>query len=162
MNKEKNLNHYKNNDEVSLKEVIINIRGWVAFLISKWKIITVCLVVGVSIGILYAVLATPKYVASSTFALDERIQTSPGGGGLAMLGLGGAVSGAGMFGQTQNIMWLYSTKSMLQKTLLTSVIYADTAGKEQERLLIDWFIEESELDKDYIEDRPHLHGVTFS
>ena len=78
------------NDEISLKELVLKIKEWYQFLISKWKLIVLMGVIGGVIGFTYAYFQKPTYKAVLTFAMEEE---KSGGGGL-----GGALGLASQFG----------------------------------------------------------------
>ncbi len=130
----------KNSDDLSLKELILNIRKWIAFIFSKWKLILILTVAGGVAGYFYGKSKPTLYQAESTFVLDEGKASGSALSGLAFLGMGGDNSSAGLFSSTENIMWLYKSRLMLHKTLLSQVNY-----KGAKRLLIDIFLDENGL-----------------
>ena len=79
-----------NNDEISLKELVLKIKEWYQFLLTKWKLIVLAGIIGGLIGFTYAFFQKPTYKALLTFALEEE---KSGGGGL-----GGALGLASQFG----------------------------------------------------------------
>ena len=85
------INSNIDNDEISLKELVIKIKEWVAFLKSKWKLIFIAGIIGASIGLTIALFEKPTYKAVLTFAMEE---DKGGGGG----GLSGALGLASSFG----------------------------------------------------------------
>jgi hypothetical protein len=135
----------QNSGEISLKELILRIKDMLSFLRRKWVVILSLTVIGAVAGFFWAKSKKPKYMAQSIFVLDEGNKKSPSMGGLAALGfdLGGS-SQTGLFSGTKNIMWLYSSSPMLKRALLST---AEHNGKKE--LLVDWFIEESNLGKQF-------------
>lgn len=118
------------NDGISFKELIQKIKDWSSFLISKWKIIVFAGVIGGGLGLTYAFLKKPVYTATLSFALEDE---KSGGGGLGSalglassfgLDLGG--SGGGVFAGS-NLTELFKSRSMVEKTLLSPIIFD---GKE--------------------------------
>jgi uncharacterized protein involved in exopolysaccharide biosynthesis len=87
---EQNSTEQFDNDEISLKELILKIKEWYIFLLSKWKLIVLMGVIGGLIGFTYAYFQKPTYKATLTFAMEEE---KSGGGGL-----GGALGLASQFG----------------------------------------------------------------
>jgi len=94
-------------DEISLKELILKIKDWYRFLISKWVVLLAASIIGGTIGVGYAIFTKPEYTANLSFALED--EKSGGAGGLSSaLGLasslgidlgtsaGGAFSGANL------------------------------------------------------------------
>jgi hypothetical protein len=141
-------------NDASFKDVILNIKNWLNHLKRKWFWILLIAVIGGVLGYLYSKSTKVIYVAESTFVLDEE-NGAKSGSGLAALGVGLGGKSSGFFEATDNIIWLYSTRLMIQKTLLTPV---DTSGKKI--LLINWFLKESGLQKEY-QKNPILSKVKF-
>lgn len=114
------------NDEISLKELILKIKEWSNYLKSKWKLIFLVSFIGATIGLKYAILEKPTYKATLTFALEE----DKGGGGLGgALGLASSLgidlggSGGGAFAGT-NLIELMKSRLLVEKTLLSPVVIA--------------------------------------
>ena len=61
------------NDEISLKELILKMKEWFAFLKSKWKTILLAGVIGGLIGLTIAWFKKPTYKATLTFAMEEAV-----------------------------------------------------------------------------------------
>lgn len=116
------------NDEVSLKDVVLSIREWLHYLLSQWKVLLIALVLGAIVGIAYSFFSPKKYVAKTTFVLDEDSQSGNSIGALAGLTnvLGGGTGDGSLF-SGDNIMWLYTSDRMLRETLLDTVV--DASGK---------------------------------
>jgi hypothetical protein len=115
-----------NNDEISLKEVIIKIEEWRKYLISKWKVILIVGMVGGILGLAYAYLKKPVYKAELSFALQDDNSSMSGGLGAAAglasqfgIDLGGGSVGGAFSGD--NILELLKSRSMIENTLLTSI-----------------------------------------
>lgn len=128
-------------NKASFKDILLNIRATMHYLKSKWLWILLFAVLGGITGFLYSKFAKVYYTAECTFVLEE--ETGAKSGGLSALGLGLGSKGGDFFATSDNIIWLYSTRLLLQKTLLTAI---DTGGKKV--MLIDWFIKES-AEKDF-------------
>ncbi|RZK55053.1 MAG: lipopolysaccharide biosynthesis protein [Pedobacter sp.] len=136
---------YKSNerDEISLQELILKIRQWFKYLLSKWILILLFGILGGGLGFWYATVKKPVYTATATFVLED------GEKGIGLGNLGGLASmagidlggGGGLF-QGDNIIELYKSRLMIQKVLLSSY----TVNQKQVKL-IDWFIEFNELKK---------------
>lgn len=156
---EKSTENIRENEEVSLKELIRNVGKWYRYLLSKWLIILICGISGCILGAAYALFKKPTYTAMTTFVLDESDKSSGGLGqyaGLAsMVGIdiGG---GGGTIFQGDNILELYRSRKMIQKTLLTEV---DFEGKKS--LLIDRYIDFNDL-RDKWSKKPELRNIKFS
>ncbi|MFF5381648.1 lipopolysaccharide biosynthesis protein [Pedobacter suwonensis] len=124
------------NSKVSLRELIIIMRDWKTYLLSKWITFLIFCLLGVTLGLAYAIYKKPTYTAITTFVLEDGEKT----GGLANLGnlasmAGIDIGGGGGVFQGDNIIELYKSRLMIQKALLTPV---RISGKPI--LLIDRFI----------------------
>ncbi|MGY4383099.1 hypothetical protein ACVWYN_000118 [Pedobacter sp. UYP24] len=144
-------------DEVSLKDIIIKIHRGFAMLLSKWLIIMLAIIIGSTFGLIYSFSKSPSYIASTSFVLEEG---NSGGGFIG--GLGGLASmvgldvgaGGGIF-QGDNIVELYKSRTMIQRTLLTSINFD---GKKQ--LLVERYIEHNKLLESW-KDNPRLNKIDF-
>jgi uncharacterized protein involved in exopolysaccharide biosynthesis len=145
-------------DEITIKTLVLKAKEGVGFLRKKWLTIVLFAILGAVIGFWYATYKKAKYVAVSTFVLEEG---GKGGGlsqyaGLASLAgidiSGGA--GSGIF-QGDNIIELYKSRLMLQKALLSSVTI-----NSKSQLLIDRYIKVNKLDKDW--EKAKSSRITFN
>ncbi len=130
------------NNEVSLKEVIIKIKVWWKYFLSKWIIIVSAGVMGGVAGYVYAYVQEPVYIADLSFALED----DKGGGGIGgALGLASQFgfdlgsSGGGAFAG-DNLVELLKSRSMIESALLSSI---NVNGKIQ--TLANYYIEVNEL-----------------
>lgn len=146
------------NDEISLKELVLKFIEWYNYLLSRWLVILTFVIIGAVLGALYASNKKVSYNATTTFVLESgegsgsALGQYAGFASMAGIDLGGG--GGGLF-QGDNILELYKSRTMIQKTLLSEVIYN---GKKQ--LLIDRYIEFNNLRKDW-KDKPELMKVKF-
>jgi len=109
------------NDEISLKDLILKIKEIWRYLLSKWLIIVIIGVLGGALGIVYALTKEKEYTANLSFLVVEK--GSPGGG-LASLagqfGLSTGSSGGGIF-SGPNIIELLQSRNLIERTLLSTV-----------------------------------------
>ena len=146
-------------DEISLKELILKIKDWYRFLLTKWVVIVAAGIIGGAIGVGYAYMQKPEYTASLSFALEDE---KSGGGGLSgALGLasslgidlgtsaGGAFSGA-------NLIELMKSRKIVEKALLNPITIN---GKTNS--LAQHYINFNELEKDWGE-KPLLKGLVYA
>jgi uncharacterized protein involved in exopolysaccharide biosynthesis len=146
-------------DEISLKELILKIKDWYHFLLTKWLVIVAAGIIGGAIGVGYAFTQKATYTASLSFALEDEKQ---GGGGLGgALGLasslgidlggsaGGAFSGA-------NLIELMKSRNIVEKSLLNPITIN---GKTQS--FAQYYISFNELNKDW-DSKPILKGIVFA
>ena len=120
---EQNTTEQFDNDEISLKELILKIKEWYQFLLTQWKLIVLMGVIGGVIGFTYAYRQPTTYKAVLTFALEEE----KGGGGMSGLGglasqfgfdIGGSAGGA--FAGS-NLIELMKSRLLVEKTLLNPI-----------------------------------------
>ena len=150
-------NSISDSEEISLKELVLKVKSAIAYLKSKWVLIMACGIIGGLLGLAYSFYRKPLYIATSTFVLED----SKGGGGLgqyaglaslAGIDIGG---GAGGIFQGDNIIELYRSRVMLEKTLLSPV---EIEGKKQ--LLIDRYINFNKL-RDKWKEKDHITSINF-
>lgn len=139
--------------DFSLGELIVRVQELTKYLLSKWMIILAFLFLGGAIGAVYAWVKAPVFSAETTFVLED--EGSGGGvigqlGGLAGLAGIDVGSGEGLF-QGDNILELYKSRSMIEKTLLS---FADSAKSSR---LINRYIEINKLDQEI----PELRDFQF-
>ncbi|TAN00288.1 MAG: lipopolysaccharide biosynthesis protein [Chitinophagaceae bacterium] len=125
-------------DEISLKELILKLQEWIRYLRSKWLIILIAGIIGGGLGLLYSMLKKPQYVATLTFALEEKSQGSQLGAyaGLASqfgINLGSGGTGGAFSGD--NIMDLMKSRLMVTKALSDGI---NINGKKES--LADYYI----------------------
>jgi hypothetical protein len=126
-NQQNNVQASFDNDEISLKELILKIKEWFTFLKSKWKTIFLAGVVGGLIGLTIAWFEKPTYKAILTFAMEE--DKGSGGGGLSgALGLAssfgidlGGAGGGGAFAAS-NLTELMKSRLIVEKVLLSPIL----------------------------------------
>ena len=146
-------------DEISLKELLLKIKDWYRFLISKWVVLAAAAIIGSAIGVGYAFMQKPEYTANLSFALEDE---KSGGGGLSgALGLasslgidlgtsaGGAFSGA-------NLTELMKSRKIVEKALLNPI-----AVNGKTKSLSQHYINFNELEKDW-DEKPLLKGIVFA
>jgi len=110
-------------DEISLKELILKLQEWYRYLRSKWRIILLSGVVGALLGLAYAWTKKPKYEAKLTFALEEKSSSgllSSYAGLASQLGFDVGGISSGVFSE-DNIMDLMQSRLMITQALLDSI-----------------------------------------
>jgi hypothetical protein len=129
-------------EEISTAELYEKIKSGIRYLKTKWVLISIVSMLGALAGLVYAIEKKPVYLAVSTFVLEDPKSGGIGqyGGLAALAGLSlGGGGGAGIF-QGDNILELYKSRAMIEKTLLT---ICNVNGKKQ--VLIDIFIDVNHL-----------------
>ena len=147
-----------NSDEISLKELILKIREWWRYLLSKWLTILIAIAIGGAIGLTYSFFKKPVYKAELSFALQDE---KSGGGLSSALGLasqfgidlGGADAGGEFSGD--NLLELMKSRLMVEKTLLTAV---PIDGRKE--TLAELYIDFNKL-RDNWEGKPGLENIHF-
>ena len=146
------------NDEISLKELVLKIKEWYQFLLTKWRLIILAGIIGGLIGFTYAYFQKPIYKALLTFALEEE---KSGGGGLggalglaSQFGIDLGSSGGGAFSGA-NLIELMKSRKLVEKTLLSPI---EVDGKAQS--LVEYYLAFNEIKKDW-DEKPLLKNVSF-
>ena len=144
-------------DEVSLKEFILNIQDWIRYLWSKKLIMLIVVIIGALTGLCYSFWKRPLYTAVTTFVLES----GESKGGLGRLAGMAAVAGidlsggAGSIFQGDNILELYRSRIMLERTLLSKI------NPDSNELLIDRYIVYNGLKEQWERKQPELLTLDF-
>jgi len=155
-------NSNNDNDEISLKELIIKIKNWASFLINKWKIILLISLIGGMIGFLVATVKKPTYTAALSFAMDD--EKGGGGGGLSGalglasslgLDLGGGGASGGAFAAS-NLAELMKSQYIIEKVLLEPIqINSDNIS------LAEYYIKFNKIRENW-KNKPNLENIQFN
>ena len=148
------------NDEISLKELIVKIKEWGAFLKSKWKAVLIVGTIGALIGLTIALFEKPTFKAVLTFAMEE--DKGSGGGGLSgALGLAssfgidlGGAGGGGAFAAS-NLAELMKSRLLVEKVLLKPI---EINGKTIS--LAEFYIQINDLRRKWTKE-PILQKIQF-
>ena len=114
------------NDEISLKELVLNLKVWAKYFILNWKFIILFGLLGGLVGYAIASKDEYKYNASLTFVLEEDRGGGSGGGLSGAMGLASSLgidignSGGGVFSGT-NLPEFMKSRFIIEKTLLNPV-----------------------------------------
>ena len=138
-----NFEHKHNNDEISLKDLIFKTKDIFSYLLKKWRIIVLIGLLGSASGVVISLLEKTEYVASLTFAVQEK---SGSGGGLAaaLAGQFGVNLGGGtesVFSRN-NILELLKSRYLIERALLCEI---NINNKKQR--LVDYYIDKNDLVK---------------
>jgi hypothetical protein len=145
------------NDEITLKELLIKTKEWYIYLLSKWKTIVLVGIIGALLGLGYSFYKKPIYTASLNYALEDG--KSAGGLGSALglassfgLDLGGSSGGAF---SGSNLMELFKSRAMVEQTLLAPV-------RQNNKIisLAEMFIQDKQWREKW-EEKPALKSITF-
>lgn len=144
------------NDEISLKELIQKGKKWFSYLLSQWKIIVLAGVIGAVLGLAYSFIKKPVYTATLSYALEDE----KSGSGLGALSLASSFgfdlgsSGGGVF-SAANLMEFFKSRSMVEKTLLSPVVFQ---GKNIS--LAEMYIQDKKW-RDNWKEKPKLKSIQF-
>lgn len=110
-------------DEISLKELLLKVKEWIQYLMTKRIFIGFFGLLGGVFGFFYAQNQAPVYTAKITFVLEEGKSGSSGFGGLASLagqfGIdGGGATGGGLL-SGDNILLYFKSPSLAREVLLS-------------------------------------------
>lgn len=145
------------NDEITLKELLLKAKEWYFFLLSKWKTIVLAGIVGALFGLGYSFTKKPIYTATLTYALEDGKASGGGLGSLASsfgLDLGGASGNNGAFSGA-NLMELFKSRAMVEQTLLAPVTQNNKTIS-----LAEMYIQEKKWREKWKE-KPALKNITF-
>jgi hypothetical protein len=150
--------NHSTDDEISLKELILKLREWYRYLLSKWVVLLIAGILGGVLGVVYAYYKKPVYTAACTFVLEEGGSSGALGqyaGIASMVGIDLGGRGGSIF-QGDNIIELYKSRSMIVKTLLSEI---EINGKKQ--LLIDRYIEFNKI-REAWSTKENLKNIQFN
>ena len=146
----------KQNDEISLKELIQKVKEWFDYLLSQWKKIVLAGVVGATLGLTYSFIKKPIYTATLSFVVeDEKSGGLSGALGLASsfgFDLGG---GSSSVFSGSNLIEFFKSRKMVEQTLLTPV---SVGGKTIS--LAEMYIQNSEWREKWMA-KPEFVGIQF-
>jgi len=150
-------NSVTEDSELSIKEILLKIKSGLKYLQSKWLIILIFASLGAALGVAYSFFNKTIYLATTTFVLEDEksgnnLNNLAGLASMAGVDIGGG--GGGIF-QGENILQLYKSRTMLEKTLLTEVLF-----KNKKILLIDRYIDFNNLREDW-RSKPYLSKIKF-
>lgn len=144
--------------EISLKELILKIRDWCKYLLSKWYILFLATLIGGAVGFYYATTKQITFTATTTFVLESAEGAGGGVGqmaGLAALaGVDLGMSGGGIF-QGDNLFELYKSRKMIEATLLLP------SKSDSTLLLLDRYLALSNAKSAWKDKKPELLQIDF-
>ncbi len=145
-------------NQISLREIILQIKDWIEFLLPKWPFILVFGLIGGGIGYATGYFKKPIYKAELSFALEDGKR---GGGGLgsaigiaSQLGFDLGGSGGGAF-VGDNLLELMKSRSMVEKTLLSTIII-----NGEQTTLAELYISYNSFREDW-KNNPQLKDLQF-
>lgn len=145
------------NDEITLKELLLKTKEWFTFLLSKWKTIVLAGSIGAVLGLGYSFYKKPIYTASLSYAVEDGKASGGLGGALGLassfgLDLGGSSGGAF---SGSNLMELFKSRTMVEQTLLAPVTQNNKTIS-----LAEMYIKEKKWREKW-DEKPALKSITF-
>ncbi len=145
--------------ELTLKTLILKIKAWISFLFSKKYTILIVGLLGGGLGLGYALLKKPAYVAELTFVVEDGKGSMLG----AYAGIASQIgidmpSETGMSGvfSGDNVIEFLQSRLIVEKALMTAV----KAGDGKQTTLADIFIDANELREGW-KGKPGLEGLHY-
>jgi hypothetical protein len=130
--------------ETTIQDLIIKIRRSIIYILSKWPVVLAFIIVGGILGFSYSYYKKPIYTATTTFVLESGESSgsslSQYAGVASMVGIDLGGGGGGIF-QGDNIMELYRSRTMIEKTLLSQF------NNKSNELIIERYIKFKNLKK---------------
>lgn len=143
-----------NRDEISLKEILLIIREWYRYLLSKFLIILIVGIIGGICGLFLAVLSKPKYSASLNFILANSNQSNSGLLGIAsQFGIDLTNNSNDVF-TGNNIIALMKSRTMVQQALLKK-------PHNNKQSLLNIFCVDNKLNEGWNKDERLKHAYPF-
>lgn len=145
------------NDEITLKELLLKAKEWYTYLLSQWKMIVLAGSIGALIGLGYSFTKKPIYTATLTYALEDGKAAGGGLGSLASsfgFDIGGAGGNSGAFSGA-NLMELFKSRAMVEQTLLAPVTQNNKIIS-----LAEMYIQDQKWRGNW-EEKPALKSITF-
>jgi subunit length determinant Wzz-like protein len=143
-----------NKEEISLKDIVIISREWIAYLLSKWLIIVIVGILCGVLGLMYAWFSKPKYEASLSFILANSDENGSGILGLAsQFGIDLSSGNNDVF-TGNNIIALMKSRKMVQQALLKKAAGSNTS-------LLNIFCDDNKMPEDWKKNARYAHVYPF-
>jgi len=157
MNKDINSNNTEAANEISVRDIFSSLNGAFRYLKGKLAVIFIFAILGAAAGFALSFLIKPVYSAVCTFVLDDGEKSGSLGQYAGLASLAGIdINGGSDLFQGDNIIELYKSRLMIEKTLLSQV---NINGKDQ--LLIDRYIDFNKLRSRWAKD-DNINSITFT
>lgn len=113
------MNSQGRTEEITLNELFKKIKNIVRYFLSKKIIIIISATIGGIAGFIYALNDKPTYTATLTFTLEEQSMGGGFGGAMGLASqLGFDIGGDGSIFSGDNLLQLFKSRSIVEKTLL--------------------------------------------
>jgi len=132
---------YREQDELSLKDLLLFTRRKYALFFSRWRLLLLCGIVGGLLGLTYSLVKKLTYTAQLSFILEGGSQSGIEGYSNIAAQFGLSIGGGGsVFRETDNIIAFIKSRNMIVQTLLTE---GEFKGKKQ--LLVERYVSENKF-----------------
>ncbi len=132
-------------DKITFRELVLRLKGWTLVFWDKKRFIVLLTLLGVLLGVMASLLKKTRYVAETTFVLEESdlggLSNLSGLASMIGLNLPSLGSESGLF-TGDNIMELYRSQRMISSSLLSPM-----GPDAPEELLIHRYIAFNKLDR---------------
>ena len=105
-------------DEISLKELILKFREYFWYIISKWKILSLFVLLGLSFNLFNYFTHNPKFTATISFMINEDESSSLGGLGSLLGSVGGLLGGGASEYNLDKILEISKSDRIAEQILL--------------------------------------------
>ncbi len=141
----------------TFEELIVIFLRTIKYILSKWFFIGIISISCGLLGIFAAWIATPNYVAVSTFVAETGGNDKLGGYGsiAAQFGIDLGQSGGGAF-EGESLLDVFKSRNIVVKTLLSP-----SEDKDSSRLLIEDYLDNRNMRKGW-EMKPELKKIDFT
>lgn len=145
-----------NVDIITFDLIIADIIYTLRYVGSKWLKISIIAIIGAAAGFVFSKYKTVTYTATCSFVLETGDKTDGLGQYASMAALAGitTLGGGGLF-QGDNILELYKSRSMIEKTLLST---GNFNGKKE--ILIERYITSYKLRKKW--NKENIRSINFT
>jgi len=143
-------------DQISIKELLLSTRLWYHYVVNKRTRIIIVTVLGALAGFAYSMISVPKYIARTSFVLENTKKGSLGDYASLAAKFGfGSGGGGGLFQEDNNIIALLTSRTMVAKAL-----YSPVDNGESGELLVQRYFRMYGLDRKWSDDK-RLHTLAF-
>ncbi len=146
-------------DNYSLKDIMNIGKEFLRYLLKKWWLLALAIIIGAGLGTAYYLKQKPKYEAIATFILEDKSASNSGLAGLASqfgFNLGSLTSGGNMF-SGDNILTILKSKRVVEQVLLSRVDSSSGNG----RTLVDFYLDVTGMKKS-LQKKPALANISFA